>query len=148
MIASLSIVIVAAILASIALFFLLGSKINEFKKQNILILMGLLIFLSILISNFKSHDIFTFSLLHSSTKNKINSIFVKDSLNYNSKYNLDQKTLGDHLFQRNYALDFSSKDYNEFIIFSSKKHEGGSYFMSQLAQKIRYKNFPAFYVKM
>lgn len=98
MIASLSIVIVAAILASIALFFLLGSKINEFKKQNILILMGLLIFLSILISNFKSHDIFTFSLLHSSTKNKINSIFVKDPLSYNSKYNLDEKTLGDYLF--------------------------------------------------
>lgn len=86
---SLSIVIVASILAGVALFFLLGSKINDSKKQKILILMGMLIFLSILISNFKSNDIFTFSLLQNSAKNKINSIFIKEPLHYEHKYNLD-----------------------------------------------------------
>ncbi len=95
---SISIVIIAVVLASIALFFLLGSKINEFKKQNILALMGLLIFLSILIANFKSNDLLKFSLLHSSTKNKISSIFSKDMSPYSGKYSLDDKTLGDYLF--------------------------------------------------
>lgn len=75
MILSLSIVIIAAVLGSVALFFLLGSNVAEPKKQNILVLMGSLLLLAILISNFKSNDMFTFSLLNSTTKNKINSIF-------------------------------------------------------------------------
>jgi hypothetical protein len=76
MLISLTIVILAAVLASVALFFLLGAKVDDFKKQNILIIVGSLILLSILISNFKSNDMFTFSLLNSVSKNKIHSMFA------------------------------------------------------------------------
>lgn len=112
MILSLSIVIIAAVLASVALFFLLGSNVNELKKQNILVIVGSLILLSILISNFKSNDLFKFSLLNSTSKNKINSIFSSDLPTFNNKYTMDSKTLGDYLFDKNYALDSGTKDYN------------------------------------
>lgn len=148
MILSLSIVIIAAVLASVALFFLLGSNVNELKKQNILVIVGSLILLSILISNFKSNDLFKFSLLNSTSKNKINSIFSSDLPTYNNKYTMDSKTLGDYLFDKNYALDSGTKDYNECIIYVSNKGEGGSYFLYQLVQKLRSKGYPAFYVKM
>lgn len=92
---SLPIVIVAALLASVALFFLLGSSVSEPKKHQILVLMGLLIFLSITISEFKSRDIITFSLLNSNAKNKINSIFTGDLSDYSQKYALDARTLDD-----------------------------------------------------
>ena len=75
MILSLSIVIIAAVLGSVALFFLLGPNVADQKKQKILVIMGSLLLLAILISNFKSNEMFTFSLLNSSTKSKINSIF-------------------------------------------------------------------------
>ena len=53
---SLSVVITASVLASVALFFLMRSTLPEKKKQNILLLMGILIFLSIAISNIKTRD--------------------------------------------------------------------------------------------
>ncbi len=148
MILSLSIVIIAAVLASVALFFLLGSKVDNFKKQNILIIVGSLILLSILISTFKSHDMFTFSLLNSVTKNKIHSMFATPLPAYVHKYHLDESTLGDYLFEKNYAFDPSAKDYNECIIYISKKDDGASFFLYQLTQKLRAKGYPAFYVKM
>jgi hypothetical protein len=61
---------------------------------------------------------------------------------------MESKTLGDYLFDRNYALDSGTKDYNECIIYVSNKGEGGSYFLYQLVQKLRSKGYPAFYVKM
>lgn len=76
MILSISVIIISTLLCAVALFFLLGTPIKDIKKQQILVIVGLLIFLSILISNFKSQDIFTFSLLNSISKNKINSIFA------------------------------------------------------------------------
>lgn len=147
MILSLSIVIIAAVLASVALFFLLGSTVAEFKKQNILMIMGALLLLAILISNFKSNDMFTFSLLNSVSKNKIHSMFATELPSYSQKYNLDAKTLGDYLFEKNYMFD-SAKDYNECIIYVANKDEGASYFLYQLTLKMRAKGYPAFYVKM
>lgn len=76
MILSISVIIISTLLCAVALFFLLGTPIKDIKKQQILVIVGLLIFLSIMISNFKSQDIFTFSLLNSISKNKINSIFA------------------------------------------------------------------------
>lgn len=76
MILSISVIIISTVLCAVALFFLLGTPIKDIKKQQILVIVGLLIFLSIMISNFKSQDIFTFSLLNSISKNKINSIFA------------------------------------------------------------------------
>jgi hypothetical protein len=148
MMISLSIVIIAAVLASVALFFLLGSNVQELKKQQILVIVGSLLLLAILISNFKSNDMFTFSLLNSSSKNKIHSVFSTGLPAYVQKYNLDPKTLGDYLFDKNYAFDSGSKDYTEYIIYSSNKDEGGSFFLHQLTDKLRAKGYPAFYVKM
>ena len=62
---SLSVVIIASILASVALFFLMRSTLPEQKKQNILLLMGILIFSSIAISNIKTRD-FSFGSLFGS----------------------------------------------------------------------------------
>lgn len=148
MILSLSVVIVAAILASIALFFLLGSHIAEMKKQQILVIVGGLIFVSLLISSFKSQDIITFSLLNSVAKNKINSIFSNELPAYNQKYNFDPSLLGDYLLEKNYEFGSGSKDYNEYIIYLSDKDQGASFFLYQLTQKFRGKGIPAFYVKM
>lgn len=108
---SLSIVITASFLASLALFFLLGSSINENKKQKILMIMGVLIFLSILISNFKSQDIFTFSLLNNSSQNKIKSIFSNSLPAYSKKYELDPAILSSSIYDRNYG-PIEKKDYN------------------------------------
>ena len=130
---SLSIVIIAAVLASVALFFLLGSNVQDIKKQQILVIMGSLLLLAILISNFKSNDLFTFSLLNSTSKNKIHSVFSTGLSAYSHKYSLEPKTLGDYLFEKNYAFDGGSKDYNEYIIYSANKDEGASFFLYQLA---------------
>ena len=59
---SLSVVITASVLASVALYFLMRSTLPEPKKQNILLLMGILIFTSIAISNIKTRE-FTLSSL-------------------------------------------------------------------------------------
>jgi hypothetical protein len=74
--------------------------------------MGLLIFLSLLISNFKSQDIITFSLLNSVTKNKLNTIFSNELPAYSHKYNLDPNLLGNYLFDKNYDFGSGNKDYN------------------------------------
>lgn len=148
MILSLSIVIIAAVLGSVALFFLLGSNVADQKKQKILVIMGSLLLLAILISNFKSNEMFTFSLLNSATKSKINSIFSNTLPPYQQKYNFHPKIMGDYLLEKNYALDSSEKDYNEYIIYLSNNEEGASYFLYQLSSKLRDQGYPTFYLKM
>lgn len=74
---SLSMVVIASILASVALFFLMRSSLAEDKKQTILVLVGILFFLSIAISNFKSRE-FTLPFFSSPLKSKLKSIYLKD----------------------------------------------------------------------
>jgi hypothetical protein len=52
------------------------------------------------------------------------------------------------LLEKNYALDSYEKDYNEYIIYLSNNEEGASYFLYQLAFKLRDLGYPTFYLKM
>ena len=72
---TISIIIIASILAIVILVFLLKSSLPESKKQSILLLLGFLVFASILISNIKSKQMFSFNLFSSHTANRINSAF-------------------------------------------------------------------------
>jgi hypothetical protein len=101
-----------------------------------------------MISNFKSQDIITFSLLNSVTKNKLNSIFIQDMIPYTQKYHLNDKLLGNYLFKQNYEGEPGLKNYQEYIIYLSDKDQGASYFLYQLAQKLRNQAIPTFYLKM
>lgn len=141
---SLSIVILSAILASVALFFLLGSNLNQKKKQNILTTVGGLILLSIIISCFKSNQ-FSFSLFNNISSS---NIFLSQLGDYPTKYSLDIKALGDYLYEKNYLLDFNDQDFRQNILYISKKNEGASFYLYQLAMKLKKSGKPTFYIKI
>ena len=129
---TISIIIIASILAIIILAFLLKSSLPQNKKQSILLLLGFLVFTSILISNIKSKQIFSFNLFSSHTANRINSAFYGQLPTYQTKYHLDEGLIGSTLANNNYGA-IEAKSYEEKIIYISKKDEGASLFLYRLA---------------
>ena len=144
---TISIIIIASILAIVILVFLLKSSLPESKKQSILLLLGFLVFASILISNIKSKQMFSFNLFSSHTANRINSAFYGQLPNYQKKYHLDESLTGSLLTQKNYG-SIEGKSYEEKIIFLSKKDEGASLFLFRLAEGLRSEGIPTFYIKI
>ena len=144
---SLSVVILASVLASVALFFLMRSSLAEHSKQKILVIMGVLIFFSIAISNFKSREL-SLPFLTNSTHNKLSAIFLKDLPPYPNKYTLDQEVVGDTLGMKNYGKFERDKEFIEWLVFISNKGDGASYYLYQMAGELRSKKIPTLYVKL
>lgn len=91
---TISIIIIASILATVILAFLLKSSLPQNKKQSILLLLGFLVFTSILISNIKSKQLFSFNLFTSHAVNRINDAFYGSLPPYPHKYSLDDTDTG------------------------------------------------------